>query len=127
MSADGFTDLVRAATDYAVFTTDREGAIQEWNVGAELIHGYSAEEIRGRSCNILFVEEDREAGIPELERALALRSGSAENERWHLRKDGVRFWGSPPLAMVSKLGIPVGSLRIWSASIGRLMALAVSG
>ena len=76
-SIDSFTLLLQSANDYAAFTTDREGLIVEWNRGAELIHGYDADEIRGRSCNILFVEEDREAGIPELERALALRSGRA--------------------------------------------------
>ena len=90
----GFALLIEAAEDYAAFTTDRDGLIQDWNRGAELIHGYTADEIRGKSCNILFVQEDREAGVPELERALALKVGRAENERWHVRKDGERFWGA---------------------------------
>lgn len=91
---EGFALLIETAEDYAAFTTDRDGLIQDWNRGAELLHGYTAEEIRGKSCDILFVDEDREAGIPELERALALKVGRAENERWHVRKGGARFWGA---------------------------------
>ncbi|HEU4830022.1 MAG TPA: response regulator [Gemmatimonadales bacterium] len=109
----GFELLIEHAADYAVFTTDREGLVQEWNAGAERLHGFTAEEIRGRSCDILFVAEDREAGIPELERALALRSGRAENERWHVRKDGTRFWGAGQmLAMHGPDGGHVGFGKI---------------
>ena len=43
---------------------------------------------------LLFTPEDRERGAPEAEMAKALAEGRAENERWHLRKDGSRFWGS---------------------------------
>ncbi len=97
---EGFSLLIESADDYAVFTTDCDGLIQDWNRGAERIHGYAAEEIRGKSCNVLFVEEDRDAGIPDLERALALKVGRAENERWHLRKDGVRFWGAGQMVVL---------------------------
>ncbi|MGE5927466.1 MAG: response regulator [Gemmatimonadota bacterium] len=97
---DGFSLLIQSADDYAVFTTDRDGLVQEWNRGAERIHGYTAEEIRGKSCDVLFVEEDRDAGIPDLERALALKAGRAENERWHVRKDGARFWGAGQMVVL---------------------------
>ena len=86
--------LVANATDYAVFTADPDGIIQTWSPGAERIFGYTDSDIRGQLCDILFVPDDREAGVPELERALARRAGRAENERWHLRKDGSRFWGA---------------------------------
>ena len=43
---------------------------------------------------LIFTPEDRERGAPEAEMAKALAEGRAENERWHLRKDGSRFWGS---------------------------------
>lgn len=110
---DGLALLLQCADDYAAFTTDREGLIADWNRGAELIHGYAADEIRGRSCNILFVEEDREAGIPELERALALKAGRAENERWHIRKDGVRFWGAGQMiALRDRSGRHIGYGKI---------------
>jgi PAS domain S-box-containing protein len=40
------------------------------------------------------VPEDLATGMPEAERATALRDGRAEDERWHRRKDDSRFWGS---------------------------------
>jgi PAS domain S-box-containing protein len=43
---------------------------------------------------VIFTPEDRAAGAPQAERRDALARGRAEDERWHLRKDGSRFWGS---------------------------------
>src|SRR5215213_2256743 len=94
MSHDSYELLVANATDYAIFTADPDGHVQRWSPGAERIFGYTEAEIQGRLCDILFVEQDREAGVPDLERSLALRAGRAENERWHLRKDGQKFWGA---------------------------------
>ena len=44
--------------------------------------------------DIIFTPEDRAAGVPEREAKKALAEGRAENERWHLRRDGTRFWAS---------------------------------
>jgi PAS domain S-box-containing protein len=94
MHEDAFRLLAHNAIDYAMFTTDKAGLVDAWNPGAKRLFGFTEAEIRGRSADVLFVREDREAGIPDLERSLALRAGRAENERWHLRKDGSRFWGA---------------------------------
>jgi PAS domain S-box-containing protein len=94
MHKDPFRLLADNATDYAMFTTDRMGRVEAWSPGAERILGFAEQEIRGRSADVLFVPEDRDAGIPDLERSLALGAGRAENERWHLRKGGSRFWGA---------------------------------
>ena len=94
MLEDPYRLLVANAADYAIFTADTDGVIQTWSPGAERIFGYTEREIQGQSCDMLFVAEDRDAGVPDLERSLALRAGRAENERWHLRKDGSRFWGA---------------------------------
>jgi PAS domain S-box-containing protein len=94
MPQDPYRLVVASALDYAVFTTDTEGLIQTWSPGAERIFGYTENEIQGQSSDMLFVLEDRDAGVPDLERSLALRAGRAEDERWHLRNDGTRFWGA---------------------------------
>src|SRR5215207_4651176 len=94
MREDPFRLLADNATDYAMFTTDRAGRVEAWNPGAERLFGFTEGEMRGRSADVLFVSEDRDAGIPELERSLALGASRAENERWHLRKDESRFWGA---------------------------------
>jgi PAS domain S-box-containing protein len=86
--------LVETAEDYAIFMIDPEGRIAEWNSGAERIFGYTEGEIVDEDGAILFTPEDRERNAPERELERAQTQGRAENERWHIRKDGARFWGS---------------------------------
>ncbi|HEX8446668.1 MAG TPA: ATP-binding protein, partial [Sphingomonas sp.] len=56
----------------------------------------------GRPGDFFYTAEDQAAGVFASEVARARREGRAVNERWHLRRDGTRFWGSGllmPLAM----------------------------
>jgi two-component sensor histidine kinase len=62
---------------------------------------------------LVFTPEDRTEGRPELERQQAASAGRAENERWHLRRDGSRFWASGLLmSMCSSDGEARGFLKI---------------
>jgi PAS domain S-box-containing protein len=83
---------VEGARDYAIITTDPEGKIESWSSGTEAIFGWTAEEVVGRPSAITFTHEDRKAGVPEMELAVASREGSAPDVRWHLRKDGSRVF-----------------------------------
>src|SRR4051812_29250063 len=89
-----FRLLIENSHDYAVFVVDLQGLVLTWNPGAERVLGYRADEILGQSSFILFTPEDRARGAPESELAHALIEGRAEDERWHLRKQGERFWSS---------------------------------
>jgi PAS domain S-box-containing protein len=89
-----FVRLVEAAKDYAIFMVDAEGLVATWNEGAERIFGYEEEEIVGEDGSVLFTPEDRRSGRPEREMETARTEGRAEDERWHMRKDGSRFWAS---------------------------------
>jgi PAS domain S-box-containing protein len=89
-----FEQLIESATGFAIFTTDADGLVTSWNVGGERLIGYCESEILGKTADIIFAPEDRSRGIPERERAQTLRKGRAEDERWHMRKDGSAFWGS---------------------------------
>ena len=60
--------------------------------------GFSEAEIVGRPLATFFTPEDRAAGVPEQERATAAKAGRALDDRWHLRKDGSRFFASGVLA-----------------------------
>jgi PAS domain S-box-containing protein len=82
------------AEDFAIIWMDGEMRIQEWNVGAENIFGWSREEALGQTGDIIFTPEDRAAGAPQAERVTAERNGKSADERWHIRKDGSRLWGS---------------------------------
>ncbi|MCE6992950.1 PAS domain S-box protein [Dyadobacter sp. CY323] len=83
-----------SAKDYAIFTFDLQRKISSWSPGAHSITGYSESDVLGHTSDIIFTLEDRQNGIPELEEQTTLNQGRAINERWHLRKDGTRFWGS---------------------------------
>jgi PAS domain S-box-containing protein len=86
--------IVEGAEDYAIITYDRAGSIKSWNSGAERVLGYAAGEVIGQSGALIFTPEDRASGAYERELERAASSGRAVNERWHVRKDGERFWGS---------------------------------
>ena len=80
--------------DYGIITLDTQNRIAAWNVGAELILGWKAQEIIGQSGAVIFTPEDRAAGVVEQELEKAETVGRSEDKRWHLRKDGARFWAS---------------------------------
>jgi two-component system, chemotaxis family, CheB/CheR fusion protein len=85
---------MESAVDFAIITTNTEGLIEEWNTGAERIFGYNAEDAKGKRADIIFTPEDKAAGIPDKEMQSAVEKGYAEDERWHIRKDGTRFFMS---------------------------------
>ena len=85
---------VESATDYAIFTIDLAGRITGWNTGAENLLGWSDDEIVGRPANVIFTPEDDRHAIPEEEMRVAVSEGRADDNRWHLRKDGGRFWAN---------------------------------
>lgn len=86
--------VAESANDYAIITMDEEGRATSWNKGAEALFGYSEQEMLGQPLDLLFVPEDRAAGVPAEELRRAREDGRAEDERWHLRKDGSRFFCS---------------------------------
>ncbi len=86
--------LIESVRDYAIFTLTPDGHVATWNSGAGRIFGYAGAEIVGQSGAILFTPEDRERGVPADEMKTAAATGRAADERWHLRKDGTRFYAS---------------------------------
>jgi PAS domain S-box-containing protein len=86
--------LVGTVKDFALFSTDPHGVVTEWNTGAQNTFGYRADEMIGNNASILFTPEDRAAGAHQREMETAARLGSASDERWHLRKNGERFFAS---------------------------------
>jgi PAS domain S-box-containing protein len=93
-SEERYRLLIENAIDYAIVSTDLRGRITGWNAGAERILGYSEAEMIGRPSHGMLLPEDVERGHPELEMRQAVAEGRASDERWHVRKDGSRFYGS---------------------------------
>jgi PAS domain S-box-containing protein len=86
--------IIENALGYAIFTMDLEGRVTTWSRGAEKVLGYSRLEAVGMSFCELFTAPDRLAGADVTELTKAKLHGRAEDTRWHLRKDGTRFWGN---------------------------------
>jgi PAS domain S-box-containing protein len=79
-SEERFRLLVESVRDYAIFMLDPGGLVATWNVGAERINGYRADEIIGLHFSRFYPEEDVLAGKCELELEIAAREGRFEDE-----------------------------------------------
>jgi PAS domain S-box-containing protein len=86
--------MMDSFTDYAIFSMNKEEQIDSWNKGAETIFGYSQKEILGMSFEALFTPNDIQHGIPFREMSNVRRKGRASYERWHLKKNGSRFFAN---------------------------------
>ncbi|WP_116789910.1 sensor histidine kinase [Flavobacterium psychrotrophum] len=85
--------MIAEVQDYAILLLDTEGNVQNWNLGAQQIKGYSEQEIVGRNFRIFYLDADREALLPEKLISEAFAVGRATHEGWRVRKDGSTFWG----------------------------------
>jgi PAS domain S-box-containing protein len=103
--AKRFEQLLEKVPDFAIIFKNTEGIIEEWNVGAERLFGYTAEEAIGQSIQIIYTPEDRANQISPLEMKTAAETGVCEDERWHLRKDGSVFFASGLLHSIYEEGV----------------------
>jgi PAS domain S-box-containing protein len=87
-----YRTILQNIQGYAIYAVDPEGLVTEWADGAMQIKGYRAWEVIGRNCSMFHTPEARAAGEPEAILEEAARTGRAEHESWHVRKDGSRFW-----------------------------------
>ena len=90
--------MMDSVEDYAILMLDLDGNIEMWNSGAERMFGYTAKKITGQNVAIIFTPEDRRREMPLKERETARETGRAADERWHMRKDGTRFYVSGVLS-----------------------------
>ena len=93
-SEERFRVMVESVQDYAIFMLNRDGLVTTWNLGAERLKGYAADEIIGQHFRVFYPAEVRERAHPENELQLALRDGRYEEEGWRVGKSGTQFWAS---------------------------------
>ncbi len=93
--------LIDGVKDYARFTVDLAGRIISWNIGAERLLGFTADEIAGQDSACLFIPEDLRKGVFTKALQEADRVGWVVNEGWWVRKDGARFFAN---GVVASLG-----------------------
>ena len=90
--------MLQSAQNYAIISLDNDGQVVVWNQGAERIFGYEPHEIIGQPVSLIFTPEDRTHDVPSHELNMAALNGIASDERWHLRKNGERFYVSGTMA-----------------------------
>ncbi|RZI54489.1 MAG: PAS domain S-box protein [Pseudomonas sp.] len=86
--------IIESSIDFAIIVTDLNGTVTDWNQGATNVFGWTSEEIAGQTIERIFTLEDRRIDRAQEEMRLSVADGRAEDERWHMRKDGSRFWAS---------------------------------
>ena len=87
-----FRAIFDSAIDFAIIATDADGLVTDWNTGAARIFGWQAIEMYGQSVARIFTPEDCAHDRPATEMRTSLSDGRCSDERWHLRRDGSRFW-----------------------------------
>ncbi|WP_342108105.1 PAS domain S-box protein [Methylobacterium sp. SI9] len=112
-SRDRYEAVFNSAIDYAIIVMGLDGRVDDWNEGATRILGWSPAEMVERPADVFFTPEDRANGIAAKEMRAALEHGRGIDERWHLRKDGTRFWANGEMmALRDEAGEAIGFLKI---------------
>jgi PAS domain S-box-containing protein len=112
-SEERYHNMVSEVQDYAIILLDEKGFIQNWNVGAQKIKGYSPEEIIGNHFEIFYPLEDRQRKLPHILLNEAKTKGKATHEGWRVRKDGTKFWGSIVITAIhSSDGVIIGFTKV---------------
>jgi PAS domain S-box-containing protein len=93
-SNERFRLLVENIKDYAIFMLDPQGRVMSWNVGAQQLKGYTAEEITGKHFSVFYTPDAIARGWPQTELRHAQTYGRFEDEGWRVRKDGSTFWAN---------------------------------
>ena len=91
-TAEFYSQLIDSLQDYSIFTLDEELMINSWSSGSETIFGYKTDEVIGKPFDIIFTEEDINNGVPKTEIDAAIKEGRAVDNRWHICKDGSKFY-----------------------------------
>jgi PAS domain S-box-containing protein len=107
-----FAVIVESSEDAIVGTT-WGGIIVTWNKGAEIVYGYSAEEVKGRSISILY-PPDRPNELLRLRQQLESGEHVAQYETVRMRKDGTRV----PISLTLSLMKDATGKIVGVASIG---------
>ncbi|HEX8456527.1 MAG TPA: PAS domain S-box protein [Pyrinomonadaceae bacterium] len=126
-SEELFRLVAERVEDFAVFAIDPDGRIASWNPGVGKLLGYTeAEFVGGDSC-VIFTPEDLKRGACEREMRVAAAEGRAEDRRWHVRRDGTRFWASGLLmALTDDAGALLGYAKMLRDETEHKEALALA-
>jgi PAS domain S-box-containing protein len=101
-------------TEHVVIVLDPSGTVIGWLGAAERVLGYRAEDACGRPLDFIFTPEDRALRQPRYELDVAIASVVSEDDRWHVRQDGIAIWVAGTLnAVRSESGELLGFVKLF--------------
>jgi PAS domain S-box-containing protein len=103
--------LLDSVQDYAIFMVNPDGTIASWNIGAQRIFGFLAEEVIGHHFSGFYPGAEIEKGVPASHLKFAREYGRSESECQRVRKGGDAFAAQWLLTPVRS---PTGELRGYS-------------
>lgn len=98
--ADELELFIESTTDRALFLLDANGVVTSWTAGAELVTGWPAAEMIGRSGDDLYTSQDRGLNVPSADRIAALSKSPLRREEWRVRRDGSEFMADVTLVVL---------------------------
>jgi PAS domain S-box-containing protein len=105
--------FVEQAREHALIFMDPQGMVLGWCGAAEETFGYRAEEVLGKSIALIFTAGDQARGFDKYELEVAALNSRSEDDRWHVRKDGVHIWGSGSVTAIrDEAGALLGFVKI---------------
>lgn len=111
-SEERFRILVDNVKDYSIFMVDSNGIVETWNRGAQLLKGYTADEIIGKPASVFYTQADVEAGIPDNNLKESIKQGHFETQGLRVRKDGTFFWANVVITPLYDQGSLTGFAKI---------------
>lgn len=86
--------IVDGIKDYAIILLTPDGKISSWNTSAQVLKGYTEQEILGQHFSIFFEKEEQSNPLCITILETAKLKGKYEDEHKQFRKDGSHFWAS---------------------------------
>lgn len=111
-SRERLQSLIRSVPDTAIFSSDTNGVILDWNYGATLVTGLGSQDAIGSNVDQLFLAAtDSEAFDQELKRALQ-DGGIAVRQGWLRRDDGARYYAEVAASSLSDEGVNTAGFAV---------------
>ncbi|HTO03805.1 MAG TPA: ATP-binding protein, partial [Opitutus sp.] len=95
--------ILEGVREYAIFMLDRQGRITTWNSAAQRVLGYTESEALGQPLSLVLSPDIPEELQPERQIERAAQHGFVDVQGWHVRKGGIRFWGSGLLSALQDI------------------------
>jgi len=111
--AEVISQWVEETQDFALILMSPQARVLWANSALTPVLGYAPGDLIGQPLSVIFTPEDLERGLADHELEVARTVGRAEDDRWHLGKDGSRvFCNGVLMALRDTAGQTTGFLKV---------------